>query len=317
MARETDTDLLVSSALDGDRRSLARLLTLVENGSAAGGQALAELFSHTGSARIVGITGAPGAGKSTITDGLIGKARAGGDEIAVVAIDPSSPYSGGAILGDRIRMQDHIGDAGVYIRSMASRGHLGGLAGATPKLVAVLDAAGFAFVIVETVGVGQAEVAVAGDTDTTIVVVNPGWGDSIQTAKAGLLEVGDVFVVNKADRPGADAAVRDLEQMLDLGGERAWRPPVLRSVAHEGEGIDELWQAVAEHHAHMEQNGTLTKRRADRLQRSLDEAIAAAVLRRARQGADERYRDAAAAVAARRTDPWSAAEQIAATVEEP
>ncbi len=316
MAWDTDPDQLVTAAIAGDRRALARLLTLVENGSAAGGVVVSTLFPRTGEARIVGMTGAPGAGKSTITDGLISRARAAGGEIAVVAIDPSSPYTGGAILGDRIRMQGHIADQGVYIRSMASRGHLGGLAAATPKAVAVLDAVGFPTVVVETVGVGQAEVAVAGDADTTIVVVTPGWGDGIQAAKAGLLEIGDVFVVNKADRSGADAAVRDLEQMLDLGAERAWRPPVLRTVATKEEGLDEVWAAIADHRRYMEAGGELAKRRTARLRRALDEAVAVALVRRAESGRGDVYRETAAAVEARRVDPWSGAEAIAAAVDE-
>src|SRR5207245_296045 len=215
---------LVDATRRGDRAAIAKLISLVEAGGDAATEAAARLYLSSGSAYPVGITGAPGSGKSTLTDKLISLLRGDGLEVGVLAIDPSSPFSGGAILGDRVRMQDHATDEGVFIRSMASRGHLGGLALATPEAVRVLDAAGMTWVIVETVGVGQAEVEVARHADTTLVVVNPGWGDAIQAAKAGLLEIADIFVVNKSDRPGADAAAHDLDAMLDLAGTIAWRP---------------------------------------------------------------------------------------------
>ncbi|MDJ0498804.1 MAG: methylmalonyl Co-A mutase-associated GTPase MeaB, partial [Acidimicrobiia bacterium] len=217
MARISDPATLIPLARTGERRALARLITLVENDGPVSDEILAEVFPAGGQAWTTGLTGAPGAGKSTLTDRLIQEVRSEGSEIAVVAVDPSSPFSGGAVLGDRVRMQDHIDDHGVYIRSMASRGHLGGISAATPKVVATLDGLGFPEVFVETVGVGQAEVEIAGNADTTVVVVNPGWGDSVQAAKAGLLEIGDIFVVNKADRPGVHETVRDLTQMLELG----------------------------------------------------------------------------------------------------
>ena len=216
MARTYDPEALVDGALAGDRASVARLISMVEKGGDSAHAAIARLYPHTGSAYTVGITGAPGAGKSTLTDKLIGRIRKEGVEVGVLAIDPSSPFSGGAILGDRVRMQDHATDAGVFIRSMATRGHLGGLSLATPQAVRVLDAAGKPWVLIETVGVGQVEIEVAGAADTTMVVVNPGWGDAVQAAKAGLLEIADLFVVNKADRDGAAETVRDLEFMLDL-----------------------------------------------------------------------------------------------------
>ena len=192
---------------------------------------MSALFGHTGQAYTVGITGAPGAGKSTLTDALIGRIRRDGAEVGVLAIDPTSPFSGGAILGDRVRMQDHATDPGVFIRSMATRGHLGGLALATPQAQRVLDAAALPWILVETVGVGQVEVEIAGAADTTVVVVNPGWGDGVQANKAGLLEIADVFVVNKADRPGVAETVRDLELMLELSAGSAWRPPIIGTVA--------------------------------------------------------------------------------------
>ncbi len=302
---------LVAAARAGDRRALARLLSLVENHRPASASVLAEVFPAGGRAHIVGLTGAPGAGKSTITDGLIGVLRGAGVEVAVLAVDPSSPYTGGAILGDRIRMQDHVSDPGVYIRSMASRGHLGGVAAATPKALAVLDGVGFPVILVETVGVGQAEVEIASNADTTVVVLTPGWGDGIQAAKAGLLEVGDVFVVNKADRPGVDATVRDLEQMLDMGGERPWRPPVVATTASARQGIAELWQAIAGHRDHLRDTGALAERRAARLEQEVEGAIAAAVQRRLRKAAGgERVGGLLAEVRERRLDPWAAAERI-------
>ncbi len=311
MSSAADPRDLVAAARAGDRRALARLLTVVENDRPGAGPALSEMFPHTGGAHVVGLTGAPGAGKSTLTDALIAAVRASGREVAVLAVDPSSPFTGGAILGDRIRMQEHAGDPGVYIRSMASRGHLGGVSAATPKALAVLDAAGFPIVLVETVGVGQAEVEIASNADTTVVVVTPGWGDGIQAAKAGLLEVGDVFVVNKADRPGVDATVRELEQMLDLGGERGWRPPVLVTVATKGEGIDELWQAIRDHRAHLEESGDLARRRADRLAREVEDAIADLVQRRVRAAAaGEQVGSVLEDVVSRRLDPWAAAARL-------
>src|SRR4051794_17557638 len=240
MSTSSDPEALVARAFDGDRAAIAKLISLVETGGDAARRAIALVHPHTGNAWSIGITGAPGAGKSTLTDKLVGVVRVAGLGVGVLAIDPSSPFSGGAILGDRVRMQEHATDEGVFIRSMATRGHLGGLAVATPQAVRVLDAVGKPWIVVETVGVGQVELEVAGQADTTVVVVNPGWGDAVQAAKAGLLEVADVFVVNKADRPGTDETVRDLDGMLEMAGEREWRVPIVRTVATTGDGIDEL-----------------------------------------------------------------------------
>jgi LAO/AO transport system kinase len=302
-----DPAALVDAAVDGDRPALARLISLIEAGGESATDALALLHPHTGSAFVLGVTGAPGAGKSTLVDRLLTVARAAGD-VAVVAVDPSSPFTGGAILGDRVRMQDHVGDEGVFIRSMASRGHLGGIAAATPKAVTTLDAAGFPLVIIETVGVGQAEVEVAGSADTTVVVVNPRWGDSIQAAKAGLLETGDIFVVNKADLPGADEAVADLVQMLAMGATSDWTPPVVKTVATEGEGVTELWEAIGRHRSHLEITGRMSEIRLERLRRQFHEAMVTEARDRASgaQGED-RFRELESDVVAGKLDPWTAA----------
>jgi LAO/AO transport system kinase len=217
----------------------------------------AGVFPHTGSAATIGLTGAPGVGKSTIATALVRTARANDRRVAVLAIDPTSPYTGGALLGDRVRMQEHATDPDVFIRSMATRGHLGGMALAAPEAVRILDAAGFDLVIVETVGVGQAEIDVAAATDTTLVVLAPGLGDAIQMAKAGILEVADVFVVNKADRDGAADVQRELRQMLHLGAARPWDPPVLATTASDGTGIEELWADIERHHAWVVSTGAL------------------------------------------------------------
>jgi len=257
------------------------------------------------------MTGAPGSGKSTLTDKLIGLVRGSGEEVGVLAIDPSSPFSGGAILGDRIRMQDHATDEGVFIRSMATRGHLGGLSLATPQAVRILDAAGKPWIIIETVGVGQVEVEVAGAADTTVVVVNPRWGDGVQANKAGLLEIADVLVVNKADRDGAADTVLDLEMMLELAGDRDWRSPIVQTVATDSRGVDDLWRAVLDHRAYLEADGRLERRRDERLR----DELRAIVHERLRAGAEERchgerFDRLVAQVAARELDPYAAADEL-------
>jgi LAO/AO transport system kinase len=306
-----DTTALVDRARGGDRVAIARLISLVESGGASARAVAAATVPHTGRAWTVGITGAPGAGKSTLTDGLVRELRARELEVGVLAVDPTSPFSGGAILGDRVRMQDHAVDPGVFIRSMATRGHLGGLALATPQAVRVLDAAGKQWIVIETVGVGQVEVEIAGHADSTVVVVNPRWGDAVQAAKAGLLEIADLFVVNKADRPGADETVRDLEGMLELSGDLAWRPPVLRTVATEGTGIAELRNALQAHREFLEANGLVESRRRERVRDEL-RAIVAEQLREqaAVLGSGARFEALVEKVAARELDPFAAVAEL-------
>jgi len=306
-----DPDRLVAAALAGDRRALARAITIVEEGRAGAAAVLGAAYPRGGTAYRIGITGAPGAGKSTLTDALITALRAGGEAVAVLAVDPTSPFSGGAVLGDRVRMQDHASDAGVYIRSMASRGHLGGLSTAAPQALALLDAAGFPFVLIETVGVGQDEVEIANAADTTIVVVTPGWGDGIQVAKAGILEISDLFVVNKADRPGVDDAVADLRAMLTMGAERDWQPPVLTTVAITGAGCNEVLDEVHRHRSFLEQGSGLEAGRRARRRGELHTALAAAAGRRAAAlAASPEQRAVVEQVEEGALDPWSAAERL-------
>jgi LAO/AO transport system kinase len=301
---------LLDAARSGDRGALARLLSLVERGGPGGREVGRLTHPLGGTAYTVGITGSPGAGKSTLTNALVRQVRADDVAVAVLAIDPSSPFSGGAILGDRVRMQDHTGDEGVFIRSMATRGHLGGLSLSTLEAIRALDATGWPWIVVETVGVGQVEVDVAGAADTTVVVVNPGWGDAVQASKAGLLEIADLFVINKADRPGADEARRDLQRMLDLTAPEGWRPPIVSTVASTGDGVPELWQAIQDHRAHLKGSGALDERRRARVSVELTEIVAALLRDRARAHAAERLEALAADVAERRVDPWTAAEQL-------
>ncbi len=298
-------------AISGDRRALARLISLIEDRPDESHGLLADIFSETGQAFTIGITGAPGAGKSTLTDQLLMHMRADGHEVAVLAVDPSSPFTGGAILGDRIRMQGHASDAGVYVRSMGSRGHLGGVSGATSRTIVLLDAVGFPYVLVETVGVGQAEVEIVESADTTVVVVNPGWGDSIQANKAGLLEIGDVFVVNKADRVGTDETIKDLKQMLMMGPQGPWVPPIVSTIASRGEGVHELWQTILNHRRHLIDSGALVTRRRRRCEAEVRRALAEEVARRTDHAATEGgFAALIDEVVERRTDPWTAARSL-------
>ena len=315
--RGSDVATLVAQARDGVPRAVARLLSMVEDAGPALREVAAALAPHTGRAYVVGLTGSPGVGKSTSTNALVGTLRARGRRVGVLAVDPSSPFSGGALLGDRVRMEQHATDPGVFIRSMASRGHLGGLSWGTPQAIRVLDGAGCDVILVETVGVGQAEIEIASLADTTIVLLAPGMGDGIQAAKAGILEVADVYVVNKADRDGAESTVRDLKGMLGLAGAYGdadrWRPPIVKTVAARNEGVDEVLAAVDAHRAWLERTDRLRARRRDRAAREV-EAIAVATLR-ARIGdlhGGETLVALADQVATGKQDPFTAAETLLA-----
>jgi len=295
---------------------VARLISLVEDASPLLREVMAGLAPYSGHAQIVGITGSPGVGKSTSTSAMVTALRAAGKRVGVLAVDPSSPFSGGALLGDRVRMQDHATDPDVYIRSMASRGHLGGLSWTTPQALRVLDAAGCDVVLVETVGVGQSEVEIAGLADTTLVLLAPGMGDGIQAAKAGILEIGDIYVVNKADRDGADQVRRDLRSMISLAerGDDAWRPPIVQTIAQTGQGVREVVEKVEEHRAWMASCGELERRRVRRARGEI-EAIAVTALRErwgdvhARTELDELAEE----VATGDSDPYRAADSLLAS----
>jgi LAO/AO transport system kinase len=304
-----DVEALVAGVLAGDRRAVARAISLVENGRPELEELSAGIYAGTGRASTIGLTGAPGVGKSTLATELVRAERDAGRSVAVLAIDPTSPYTGGALLGDRVRMQEHATDPGVFIRSMATRGHLGGMALAAPEAVRILDAAGYQEVVVETVGVGQAEVEVAAATDTAVVVLAPGLGDAVQMAKAGILEIADVFVVNKADRDGAGEVARELRQMLHLGAAREWDPPVLLASATAREGIDELRSAIATHREHLEASGELETMRRARLLREVESLVAERFRLKAAAalGADDAL---AADIGSRRVDPYRAAAML-------
>ncbi len=311
-----DVPALVAQAREGRPRAVARLISLVEGASPQLREVMATLAPLTGGAYVVGLTGSPGVGKSTSTSALVTAYRKAGKRVGVLAVDPSSPFSGGALLGDRVRMSEHASDPGVYIRSMATRGHLGGLAWAAPQAIRVLDAAGCDVILVETVGVGQSEVEIASQADTSVVLLAPGMGDGIQAAKAGILEIGDVYVVNKADRDGADATARELNHMLGLGEARAagdWRPPIVKTVAARGEGVDEVVEALEKHRAWMEEHGVLAARRRARAAHEV-ETIAVTALRE-RIGdlhGDRRLEALAERIVAGGLDPYAAADELVA-----
>jgi LAO/AO transport system kinase len=314
-----DVGALVGKAREGDPRSVGRLITLVENAAPELRDVMAALAPHAGSARLIGLTGSPGVGKSTTTSALLSTYRRRGERVGVLAIDPTSPFSGGALLGDRVRMQEHATDPGVYIRSMGTRGNLGGVSWATPQAIRVLDAIGCDVVMIETVGVGQAEVAIASLADSTVVMLAPGLGDGIQAAKAGILEIADLYVVNKADRDGATQTVRDLKSMLALGEKRApggGKPPVLSTVSAKNEGIDELVETLDKHHAWLQDSGELDNRRRRRAADEIETLAVTALRQRIGDLRDgELLGDLAAEVLAGQTDPYAAADRLVAAVE--
>ena len=304
---------LFGDACNGDRSALARLLSLIERDGDDARIVGRLVYPKTGNGYVVGITGAPGAGKSTLTSALIAHIRSLDQTVSVLAIDPSSPFTGGAILGDRVRMQNHATDAGVFIRSMATRGHLGGLSLATSEAVRLLDAVGSPCTLVETVGVGQVEVEIARNADTIVVVVNPGWGDSVQANKAGLLEIADIFVINKADRPGVDQTRRDLEQMLELSdfSKDAWQPTIVTTVGTTGEGAEGLWRAIEEHRQHATADGSLAKRRDQRLRNELKAIIVRRLEHRAREiCTGDRWEEIQTEMLSRSRDPWTSADEM-------
>jgi LAO/AO transport system kinase len=313
---QADPEALITAARAGDPRALARLVSLVENASGELRQVMKVIAPFAGGAWVIGLTGSPGVGKSTVTAALVRSYRDEGLRVGVLAVDPTSPFSGGALLGDRVRMQDHATDDGVFIRSMASRGQLGGMAWATPQALRILDAAGFDVILIETVGVGQAEVEIASTADTTLVVVAPGMGDSIQAAKAGILEIADVFVVNKSDRPGAQEAVRDLRTMLAMAAydPSGWKPPIVSATASAGEGIADLATAIARHQSWLAESGERDKRRRARAR---DEILAIAITElRARLGSlpgEADVEELAERVAVGDIDPYTAADKLIST----
>jgi LAO/AO transport system ATPase len=315
--RSVDVDELVERARDGQPRALARLISLVEDGSPLLREVARAVAPYAGRAHVVGITGSPGVGKSTTTSALIAALRAADQRVGVLAVDPTSPFSGGALLGDRVRMQDHANDPGVFIRSMATRGHLGGLSAAVPQALRVLDGSGCDVVLVETVGVGQAEVEIASLADTTVVLLAPGMGDAIQVAKAGILEIADVFVVNKADRDGAEQVTRDLRGMQALGGRHSeagsWRAPIVMAVATKAEGIDSLLAALAKHRDWLRRSGEGQRRRMARARTEIEELATASLL--ASFGSvhgSAAIEELATRVANGRLDPFEAADELVA-----
>jgi len=311
---------LVEKALAGNRYALARLISLIEDNGTEARAALAALYPHTGQAHVVGVTGAPGTGKSTLVNELTKVLRAQGTTVGIVAVDPSSPFSGGALLGDRVRMRDLAGDRGVFIRSMATRGSLGGLARATSDVVKVLDAAGFSVVLVETVGAGQAEVDIARTAHTTVVVEAPGLGDEVQALKAGLLEIADVLVVNKADRPGAAQTARALEMVINRNAVRGgaddnvWRPPILKTIALDGSGVPEVLEVIVAHREYLRASGSWAERERARVETELRNVLQQELLARllARVG-EEQVQAWVERIAARKVDVYTAVRAVLGT----
>ena len=305
-----ETSELLVAALSADTRSIGRVLTHVENRTPLGREALSDLYRTGRLSRSVGVTGTPGAGKSTLVSMLVSAMLEDAERLAIVAVDPSSPFTGGAILGDRIRMTDHAGDDRVFIRSVANRGALGGISDSTPAIVAALEGLGFPEIIIETVGIGQSEIEIATTADTTVVVVSPGWGDAVQVSKAGFLEIADIFVVNKADREGVDGAVADLRSMIELGPRSGWEPPVIETIATTGSGVDQLWAAISAHREHLDSTGAIVRRRRIRAAAQFSAAVRQSIGDTVDgvTGTD----DLIAEIVDHRIDPWTAADQALA-----
>jgi LAO/AO transport system kinase len=303
---------LVAELLQGNRRAAARLISQVENDDPQKLDLLKEIYPHTGKAYVVGITGAPGSGKSSLVDCLLQQMRREGLSVGVIAVDPTSPFSGGAILGDRIRMQDHALDPGIFIRSMGTRGSLGGLSRATREAIQVLDAFGKDIVLVETVGVGQSEVDIVRTADSTLVVLTPAGGDSVQTIKAGIMEIADIFVINKADLPGAERTATEINAMLDMKSGIPWRPPVMLTVSTRNEGINELWASLSRHRSHMKESGRLLEVRRQRVRRELTEQVEYLVKNQIWDQVKETIEldDLVEKIVRRRQDPYSAARDL-------
>ena len=303
-----DTTALVTSARNGDSRAIGRILTQIEDRTDTGRALVSDLFAAGGETWLTGVTGTPGAGKSTLVSSLMSHVVESTDKSAIVAVDPSSPFTGGAILGDRIRMGAHAGDDRVFIRSVANRGSLGGISRTAPAIVAALEGLGFGEIVIETVGIGQSEVEITTTADTAVVVVSPGWGDAIQVAKAGFLEIADIFVVNKADRVGADIAVTDLQAMLELAPDSGWIPPVIETVATTGSGVGDLWNAIKDHREFLKSSGVHKTRRRMRAAAQLSAAL--------RQSIDDTVNvsrdssDLIDQIARRQIDPWTAADRV-------
>jgi LAO/AO transport system kinase len=310
--REWTRETLAAGVRAGDTRALARAITLIENSDALAYEVVADLYPETGSAYVVGITGPPGVGKSSLIAALIRLLREDGKTVGVISVDPSSPFSKGALLGDRIRLADHFLDPGVFIRSMGTRGHLGGLAEATLQAMLVLDAAGKDYVFVETVGTGQSEVEVIGVADTVLLVLMPGSGDSIQALKAGIMEIPDVIAINKSDHPAAKTMLNEVRSILALDHDRDWKPPILLTEAVRGEGVPELWAKVEEHRAHLDEDGQLAERRRKNLARevfAVASARAKTHLEQAVEG-DAELQRVLDEVQRRELDPLSAVREI-------